>query len=79
MRKILTDYFLATDLKESLAKSSLPRFIRNLGMYVSSKLPNLASLGAIYHFRQDPESLALSLGAIENLRVWTKYSLMQNE
>lgn len=79
MKKILTDYFLARDLKENLAMSSQPKFIRNLAGYISSTLPNLASLSAIYHFRQDPESLALSLGAVENLRVWTKYSLMQNE
>ena len=76
---VLRDYFLARDLKENLDGSSHPKFIQGLARYVSSTLPNLASLGAIYHFRQDPESLALSLGVVENLRVWTKYSLMQNE
>lgn len=75
MKKILRSYFLGEDIKENLEQSSHPRFIQGLARYVSSTLPNFASLGAIYQFREDPESLALSLGAIENLRVWVKYAL----
>lgn len=70
MKKALRNYFLAEDLAER--DSSL---LSRLAQLACGSLPTVTSLGAIYEFRSDPESLLFALGAIENLRVWTRYNL----
>jgi hypothetical protein len=65
----LRNYLLAEDVKGN-------DFLSRSARLVLGSLPTLASLGAIYEFRSDPESIILTVGAVENLRVWTKYIVL---
>lgn len=73
MKRALRNYLFADDLLER-DNSFLARGAR----FVCGNLSTLASLGAAYEFRSDPESLSLAIGAVENLRVWTKYALLDS-
>lgn len=74
-REHLDNYFFASDLSKNLEDSNHPNWVRSLGRYACSSLVNFASLGAVYHFRNEPESMLIALGVTENLRVWSKLAL----
>lgn len=72
IERAITNYFYAEDMHEEFKDRPI---LRGLSKLICSAIPNALSLGAIYLFRNDPESLTASVGAIEAGRVWTKYTI----